>query len=226
MHKIVQFILLLSLLTSGVLSQNSTSSVNIIVPTTTSAAAPTPSTSEPTNGDEDVQPDPILCTPGNSVGYMIIRKPNITSHVTVGMQYNVTWDWSITVTKLPSYVDVYIQLVAPGIATTWKKQVAKEVSTEPRWFFWKPEGLVDGKYKLRLVPEGKETYNVPANVQPCFSNGEAIPSVSAAFTVTNSKGDLSSYPDQFPPNAAKKQMLLDSKVVWMTCIVFGIWMLM
>lgn len=150
----------------------------------------------------DLEPTPIICKPGISIGYMLIRQPNITSMMTVGNTYNVSWDWSIMVTKPPTYVDVYIQLMTPGVRTTWKQQIKMKQSVEPRWFLWKPDGMADGKYKLRLVPDGKETFNVASNLQPCFENGESIPSVSAAFTVSNPKGDLANYPDQFPPNSA------------------------
>jgi hypothetical protein len=91
---------------------------------------------------------------------------------------------------------------------------------------WKPVGLVDGKYKLRLVPDGKETYNVPANQQPCFADGEAIPSVSAAFSISNSQGELASYPDQYPPNDSRKQTVSIWKLITMgvTHLMLGIGM--
>jgi hypothetical protein len=210
----------------------SMSSINIIVPSTTTMTLPPFSTIEPTidgnngnNGNNDNDTQPILCTPGNSVGYMIIRKPNITSMIMVGTQYNVTWDWSITVTKPPNYVDVYIQLIAQDITTTWKRQGAQHVPVNPRWFIWKPDGMVDGKYKLRLVPDGKETYNIAANLQPCFSNGEAIPSVSAAFTVTNSKGDIGTYPDQFPPNKSQRAYYPNFNLIITSYILYVLFMI-
>ena len=94
--------------------------------------------------------------------------------------------------------------MAPGVRTTWKQKIAEKQTVEPRWFMWTPEGLLDGKYKIRLVPDGKETFDVPANLRPCTGNGETIPSVSASFTLSNPRGDLANYPDQFPPNSAEK----------------------
>src|SRR5687767_12128840 len=71
----------------------------------------------------DTEPAPKPCIPGISVGYMLIRKPNQSSIITVGQSLNVSWDWSITVKKIPTFVDVYVQLIAPGIRTTWKDKI-------------------------------------------------------------------------------------------------------
>lgn len=199
------------------LCQNATTtSLNIIVPSTTSGASaptasPTNSNSTDTGGGDNSNVTP--CTPGNSVGYMIIRQPNITSMVTVGQMYNVSWDWSIAVTKPPSYVDVYVQMIASGVQVTWKNKVASRMPVEPRWFLIKLDGLFDGKYKLRLVGDSKETFNVPANQLPCFENGESIPSVSAAFSVVNSKGDLTPGTDMFPPNSKASRMIVGSSFI-------------
>lgn len=158
------------------------------------------------NSTDDTQPEEniVPCVPGIHTGYGLVRKPNITSKVIVGTQFNVSWDWTVTITNPPSYLDIYIQLFAPGLVEKWSTQVAKQVPSEPRWFMWTPEGLVDGKYKLRFVPDGKETFNVPADKLPCFSNGESVPFVTAQFSVSNSKGDLGVYPDPFSPNSSRR----------------------
>jgi len=98
------------------------------------------------------------------------------------------------------FLDVYVQLEAPGVPETWKTIVAQNVPSNPTWFLWKPTGLVDGSYKLRFVPDGKETFNVPANKLPCFASGESIPFVTAEFRITNPSGNLGSYPDPYAPN--------------------------
>lgn len=170
-----------------------------------------------------------ICKPGNNVGYMLIRSPNITSRASVGKQMNISWDWSISVLTPPTYINAYIQLMAPGVRTTWKQIVAEKQSVNPRWFLWTPDALVDGQYKLRLVPDGKETFNIPANIQPCFANGECIPSVSASFTLSNHRGDLANYPQSYPANSAAKtnqpEYLIRNKVsiilsVVITCFFF------
>ena len=178
---------------------------------------PIPVSDNSTTSGEEAKP--IGCTPGNSVGYMLIRKPNITSMLTVGTPYNISWDWSISVTKPPVYLDAYIQLMAPGVRTTWKQEIAKKIPVEPRWFMWTPDGLLDGKYKIRLVPDGKETFNVAANLQPCFENGASIPSVSASFSMSNPRGDLSNYPDQFPPNSSGPILISPSSMYLYVLIV-------
>lgn len=146
----------------------------------------------------------LACVPGISLGYLLIRQPNMSSIVTVGNSMNVSWDWSVSVKKIPQYVDVYIQLIAPGFPVTWKQQLIKQQAVNPRWFIFKVQGLADGKYKIRLVPDGKETYNVRADALPCFADGEAIPSVSSSFSVANSAGEIGNYPDLFPPNSVDK----------------------
>jgi len=175
------------------LAQNNTLSTNTSIPT----PADNSSTPVPTN-------EIVSCSPGILTGYGLVRKPNISSTITVGTPYNVSWDWTVTVTKPPSYLDIYIQLFANGVPEKWNTVVAKNVPSDPRWFIWTPIGLVDGKYKLRFVPEGKETFNIPANLLPCFANGESVPFVTAQFSVSNLKGDLGVYGDPYAPNSARK----------------------
>jgi len=180
-----------------------------IVTTTSSSIAPN-QTQEGQPEDDNIVP----CTPGIT-GYGL---PNITSKVVVGTPVNVSWDYTVTVTNPPSYIDVYIQMFAPGIVEKWSIQVAKKIPSEPRWFMWTPEGLVDGKYKLRFVPDGKEIFNIPANKFPCFSNGESQPFVTALFSVSNSKGDLGVYPDPFSPNASTRLAPSHFTSVYVVCL--------
>lgn len=141
-----------------------------------------------------------LCQPGINIGYMLIRKPNITSMLTIGIPYNVSWDYTTAVKKEPVFINVYIQLIASGIPVTWKNQIFSNQTATPRWFIWTPDKLVNGKYKIRIVPDGKENYNIPANLQPCFENGESLPSVSAAFTLSNPSGtNIDVSVDKYPP---------------------------
>lgn len=156
-------------------------------------------------------------------GQMLIFQPNMSSLVTVGTAYNVSWSWSILVTKPPSFVDVYIQLIAPGVRETWKQKIAEKQSVDPRWFWWTPEGLVDGVYKMRLVPDGKETFGVNAKNLPCFANGESVPSASAEFTISNPRGELNNYPDKFPPNSAGTALEPENtEFIYVFCSLVGI----
>lgn len=192
------FALTIAFLWNNAFAQNTTTTLNSIVVSTT--------TDLPTQSSNDSSPVPtneiVDCTPGGSTGYGLVRKPNITSMVKIGVAYNVSWDWTVTVTKPPTYLDVYVQLFAAGIAEKWNTKVASNVPVDPRWFMWTPTGLVDGKYKLRFVPDGKETFNVPANQLPCFSNGESVPFVTAQFSISNGQGDLGVYPDPYAPSSA------------------------
>lgn len=153
------------------------------------------------NNTDIAEAPPVACKPGSTVGYMIIRQPNMSSIVTVGTPYNISWQWSVAVTQIPAYVDVYVQLMTSGVTVTWKNKVLSQQSTDPSWFMWTPKAMMDGKYKMRLVPDGKETWGVPANELPCFSNGESIPSVSATFSVVNSKGELIDTRNDYMPNS-------------------------
>ena len=166
-------------------------------------------------------PPAAACVPGTSIGYMLIFQPNISSLLTVGTEYNVSWKWSVAVNNPPSYVDAYIQIVNRNIPVSWKNQIAANMPATQTWFLWTPSGLVNGKYQLRLVPDGKETYNIAANLLPCFSSGQSLPSVSAEFSIYNSAGSLPSYSDGYAPNAAQKNPLnlLVSGFVFVCAIV-------
>lgn len=165
--------------------------------------------------------DVVTCKQGLTVGYMLIRQPNISSVVYTGTKYNVSWDYSVAVTSPPSFIDAYIQYMAPGIRTTWKNKIASNVSASSRQFWWEPKSLVDGKYKLRLVPDGKETYDVPANQLPCFADGESIPSVSATFKVYTPKTMTGEFPEKFPPSSGnEKGVFLSTVMLWGWVIIF------
>jgi hypothetical protein len=165
-----------------------------------------------------VDSEPIPCKPGESTGYGISRMPNSTSKVVVGTPFNVSWDYTVGVTTPPTFMDVYVQLIASGVRERWNNQIAR-VPAEPRWFIWTPIGFVNGRYKLRYVPDGKETFNIAADKLPCFENGESVPFVSATFSISNSRGDLGNYRDPFAPNSARK--MGSGKNLWVFSIVFG-----
>ena len=194
-------------------------------PSTPSAVAPSPvsQTTQPTQTIQQPMESIIPCSAGNSIGYMILHQPNISSLVTTASMYNVSYDFSVAVTKPPTYLDVYLQLVATGVRTTWSNKIASKVPTDPRWFQVKIDGVVQGKYQIRLVPDGKETFNVPANQLPCFANGEAIPSVSAIFSVSNPSGDLANYPDRYPANGSKKSKTTSISILVGTVLLIWTW---
>lgn len=194
---------------------------------TTIDATVKPSTTPTTGQPDDVdleEPEAIPCKPGLTIGYMIIRQPNISSIVYVDKVYNVSWEYSNSVSKPPGIVNAYVQLIAPGIRPTWSKQIAENVSTSARQFWWEPKSLVDGKYKLRLVPDGKETFGVSAASLPCFENGEAIPSVSATFQVVSARGNIVEYPERFPANDVVAVSPFDS-IVQLLCLLIILFVL-
>lgn len=194
---------------TNVVTDNKNYTTSNIIPVVKDNASSTSSASSEPIPNEEIIP----CVAGISTGFGLVRKPNITSKIQIGIPYNVSWDWTVTITKPPQYIDVYIQLMAPYVAEKWTTVVAKNIPSEPRWFMWTPEGLVDGKYKLRFVPDGKETFKVPANELPCFANGESVPFVTAAFSVSNSKGDLGVYDDPYAPSSSLRNHVSNSGVV-------------
>jgi hypothetical protein len=58
----------------------------------------------------------------------------------------------------------------------------------------------DGKYKLRFVPDGKETFGVTNDKLPCFADGEALPANSGEFKVANPV-QLTTSADRFGPSS-------------------------
>lgn len=163
---------------------NSTSTTETTaLPTSTTSNTETPLTQLP---EAESHEDKVVeCVPGQTLGYMLVRQPNITSVAYVGNPYLIRWDYTITVSKEPQYVNIYLQQIAPGVRVTWKNQIATNVTG--KYYWWQPKGMLDGKYKIRIVPNGKETYNIKASEQPCFENGESVPSVSSTFKMFNPK---------------------------------------
>ncbi len=154
-----------------------------------------------TNGTQTQVP----CKPGINLGRAFVRTPNSTSIVTVGQAYKVSFDFNKVVTKPPKFLDVYVQLLAAGIEEKWDKKVLSNVSPTPNWFFWTPVGLINGKYRLMIVSDGKMHIGVPADKRPCYTDGESLPSSSGEFKVVNvGSGGLDTYPDPFAPSSISK----------------------
>lgn len=154
-----------------------------------------------TETEPQPEPEPIPCKPGLSFGKILIRTPNATSVVFTGIKYNVSWEYDKLVTVIPSYLDVYLQM--DGVKQTWNNKIAENVDASQRWFIWEPKAMLNGRYRMRMVPEGKETYNVPANKLPCFENGEAVPTSSwQPFKVVDPNTNSIEYPDTFGPTVA------------------------
>jgi hypothetical protein len=65
---------------------------------------------------------------------------------------------------------------------------------------WSVSSVADGAYKLRVVPDGKETANKKQDEYPCFADGEAMPGTSAEFRVTRSTVIFETK-DRFPPTS-------------------------
>ena len=152
------------------------------------------STTVPSTTTSDSSPDATQtasCQFG-ATGYAIVMQPNASSIVFPGSKFNVSWIYTNTVTNKPTFVDVYAQcLTCPSVKVTFNNQVASKVpvNNNTRQFWWIPENLQDGKYKLMIVPDGKKVFGVPANEQPCFEAGESQPGQSALFQVYNVKAD-------------------------------------
>ncbi|KAI9193158.1 uncharacterized protein BJ171DRAFT_412586, partial [Polychytrium aggregatum] len=149
------------------------------------------------NGTAAASPSP--CVPGTVLGSFIISAPNISSIFLVGSTVTITWKYSPTVTKPPKTINAFYQDVS--ITTTWSNKIGIGLTTTNNTLQWTIPPLLDGKYEVRLVPDGKETFNIPQDQMPCFSNGEALPAVSGAFSIQNPIY-VSPTVDRFPPNTS------------------------
>jgi hypothetical protein len=164
------------------------------------------------------------CTKG-ATGYAIVWKPTYRSIVYLDMNFNVTWDYTTTVTKKPQFVDAYVQSQKPGVKVDWTTQVASRVPADKRWFWWKPEAIPEGSYKFMIVPDGKKLAGVRADAFPCFENGEAEPGVSQEFQIL--KLTNTNVPDNeidtntSPSNGASGPCLLS---LWLPILVLILYM--
>lgn len=176
---------------------------NAVINTTNSTNVTTTKNPNP-NTTKNISPTQIShCISGINLGYMIIHQPNATSLYIIGKTYNISWVWSNMVTEIPSHIDVYIQNT--NVQITWNNQILSKQSVIKQWFLWTPNELIDGKYKIRLVPDGKENFNNP---DICYKDGECLPSVSATFLITNptSNYDDTNISDPYPPNSSSKKI--------------------
>lgn len=190
-------------------------------PTSNTTSLPTSQQEGPLPETESHESSVVECVPGQTLGYMLVRQPNITSVAYINNPYLIRWDYTGTVSKEPSFVDIYLQQVAPGVRVTWKNQIAKNVTG--RYYWWQPKGLLDGKYKVRIVPNGKETFNIKATEQPCFENGEAVPSVSSTFKMFNVKSsDIDSVgTTKFDPtsSAIRHDISTSTMMLWLIILL-------
>jgi hypothetical protein len=143
-----------------------------------------------TDTTEVAPPEEVkACVQGQVFGYATFVTPNMTSKAYVGNSFNISWKFTPNVKKLPDYVDLKLQMLASKVEVDWNTVIASQVPTIPMYYIWTPKNALDGSYKLRLVPNGKETFILPSEQlskkQPCFEAGEAVPSVSSSFRLIN-----------------------------------------
>jgi hypothetical protein len=124
-----------------------------------------------------------VCTKGTSVGSFLIQTPNRSSIFVVGSHGLIKWKYTSPVKQLPKFLDIKIQLIQEGVPYTWSKSVVQNlnISDGATAYNWTVQPLNDGLYKLRLIPDGKETFNVGSDKMPCFSDGEALVSIIYSF---------------------------------------------
>ncbi len=120
----------------------------------------------------------------------------------MGSKSLIEWKYTPLVTRPPATVDLKIQAIGEGIVERWETTVLRAIPLQNATRIeWTVSSLNDGKYKLRLVPEGKETFGVALDKMPCFADGQAIPGNSGEFKVVNPV-ILTSAPDPLPPNTS------------------------
>ena len=120
--------------------------------------------------------DTSTCIRGVKVGTTIIDTPNRTSILTVGGHALIKWHYTDTVSSKPKFLDIKLQLIQDGVGFTWDKYVVQNLnlSQGASAYNWTIQPLNDGQYKLRFVPDGKETFNVEGDKMPCFADGESL----------------------------------------------------
>jgi hypothetical protein len=143
------------------------------------------STTRSNNTDEDSgttsDDTSKVCIKGVKVGQFIIDTPNRSSIAVVGSNFLIQWKYSNGVSSPPKTIDIKIQ--KDGVEYIWDKYVVRNLSLDngATAFMWKVQPLNDGPYKIRMVPEGKETYGIKQDEMPCFADGEVL--VSDSFNL-------------------------------------------
>lgn len=155
----------------------------------------------------DQPPEKPACMQGQVFGYALMPSFNISSKVYTGNPYNISWKFTNNVKKSPDFINIKLQMLDPKIQVDWANVIGENIPNEPSWWIWTPKSSLDGNYKIRIVPNGKETFIRPIDMltkkQPCFEDGEAIPSVSSTFRLINPKESIDSsgsYSSQFGPS--------------------------
>ena len=154
-------------------------------------------TVDTTQQSQPIQPP---CVPGVKIGTVLISSPNQTSLVTIGSKFIISWKYTVITTVLPTYVDIKIQLIDNAIIPKFDQYVTRSLplANGATSYVWNVPPLPDGSYKLRIVPDGKEIFNIGEKELPCFADGEANPGQSGIFRIINPKS-ITGYPDRFGP---------------------------
>ncbi|KAJ3101007.1 hypothetical protein HDU97_001705 [Phlyctochytrium planicorne] len=138
---------------------------------------------------------------GTKIGQIIVTQPNISSIAIVGKELVISWYYTSLVKRLPRTVDIKINS-ADGLQS-WNERIVQnlDVSNGGRAWVWKVGSYITGPFRIRIVPDGKETAGKRSDEQPCFLDGDPMPGTSAAFKISHIV-ELEIGKDRYPPNTS------------------------
>ncbi|KAI9332293.1 hypothetical protein DFJ73DRAFT_855861 [Zopfochytrium polystomum] len=154
------------------------------------------------------------CKPGTKLGQTIVTQPNISSIVMIGggAPFLVQWTYTALATRRPQTVDIKINTAAGDQKFQRVLVSGLDVSGGETAWRWNVEALADDAYKLRVVPDGKETLGKQQSDYPCFQDGDALPGTSGEFNVAT---------DRFPPKASAAAVVSKGVVRWVSRLILA-----
>ncbi|KAJ3412742.1 hypothetical protein HDV05_000312 [Chytridiales sp. JEL 0842] len=161
--------------------------------------------------------DPKPCKRGTKIGQILITQPNASTIWFVGAPAWVVWSYTPLVTQPPKTIDIKIQSVLSKVST-WDTFLVKSLDvSNGATAYLIPElpRMLEGGYKLKVVPDGKEIAGKRQDEYPCFGDGEGMPGVSAEFQVTRTR-EIVVTKDRFPPTGLKEPGLQSWGVTFRT----------
>ncbi|KAJ3111228.1 hypothetical protein HDU96_005885 [Phlyctochytrium bullatum] len=161
---------------------------------------------------------------GTRVGQVVVLSPNASSIVLSGSRYTVRWTYTPFVERPPAWVDIKVNSVDG--AQVWTGVIGSRVNVstggDVNEWIWEVGAFAVGSYRVRVVPEGKETANRRVDDLPCFADGEALPGTSRAFKISRDF-DLDPAKDRFPPKSgAAKETAGSLAVLVAAALVVGV----
>ncbi|KAJ3207890.1 hypothetical protein HDU67_007165 [Dinochytrium kinnereticum] len=138
---------------------------------------------------------------GVKIGQIIVGQPNVSSIVMVGSVAMVSWQYTPLVKNFPKQVDIKINSVDGQQFWTNAIVSSLNVSNGARGWLWRVGQFADGSYRLRVVPDGKETAGKKQDELPCFFDGDPLPGNSAIFKITRTF-EFDGSKDRFPPSVS------------------------